>query len=69
MTEQNSAHTEDLALDAEQAEEVVGGRNRFQEAQHEIDSLLKSGWEEESCTPHGTLMKNTHTGQTKLIKG
>jgi hypothetical protein len=68
MTEQSSAHTEDLALEADQADAVVGGRS-FADAEREMKQLEGEGYVAQECTPEGTLMVNPHTHHKKLVRG
>ena len=72
MSEQErEAHTEDLALDAEESESVIGGQTTPREVargEHEIARLEKEGFVQESCTVEGTMMFNPHTKTHRLVK-
>lgn len=63
MTE-NTAHTEDLPVEAAESEAIIGGHSTpatRQHAEHEIAQLTKEGYVEDLCTAKGITMVNPHT--------
>lgn len=67
MSEQYDS-TEDLQLEASEAEAVVGGHVSPGQFEAEIRKLESEGYIEESCIVGGTVMYNPKTKQRKTVK-
>jgi hypothetical protein len=63
MSDVSSAmHSEDIELDEDGAEAVVGGAAKNMT----MAQAVKAGYSEVACEPHGTLMRN-HKGHEVVV--
>jgi hypothetical protein len=64
MSGPESMHTEDIELDENAAEAVIGGVA----VKHiTMARALKEGYEAVACTKRGTLMRNEKTGKEIIV--